>query len=96
MVVVVRRVVMRMMMRRMVTRMMMRRVVVRLRRGRADREGQREGRRERQGDEFQGLSPDFCCIPEYRIRAQGKLDVQAYAKRSRGPHAPDIRPGDRP
>jgi hypothetical protein len=33
-------------------------------RRRAGRQGQNEGRRERQGDEFQGLSPGFWCVPE--------------------------------
>jgi len=33
--------------------------VMRTGRGRTGRQGQHEGRRERQGDEFQGLSPGF-------------------------------------
>lgn len=38
--------------------------VMRTGRRRAGRQGQSEGRRERQGDEFQGLSPGFWCVPE--------------------------------
>jgi hypothetical protein len=37
--------------------------VVRAGRGCAGRHRQDERRGERQGDEFQGLSPDFWCIP---------------------------------
>jgi hypothetical protein len=70
-------------------RMMAGRVVMRRRvmammrtgRGRAGRQGQRKGRRERQGDEFQGLSPGFQCVPRIGIRTQAKLGVQTNAER---------------
>ena len=70
--------------RMMADRVVMRRRVMammRTRRRRAGRQGQRKGRRERQGDEFQGLSPGFWCVPRIRIRTQAKLSVQTNAER---------------
>ena len=45
----------------------------------AGREGKGDGGRERQGDDFQGLSPKVWCVPRISIRPQAAKSVQTNA-----------------
>jgi hypothetical protein len=82
----------------MMHRMVVHRVsmaVVHPRRSHAGRERKGEGRRERQGDDFQGLSPKIWCVPRIRIRTQANPIVQINAERLPRLGAEESKPRDK-